>query len=336
MLNKSWVLQRRPIGPLEAGDLALVESEIPDLREGEVLVRNVYLSIDPTNRIWMSEREQYMPPVEIGEVMRGGTLGVVTQSRSSRFSQGDVVMPFGAGWTQYVLASEHALRPMAALPGIPLNAFMSVLGGNGLTAYFGLLDVGRIKEGETVVISAAAGSVGSIAGQIAKIKGCRVIGIAGGPQKCAWLRELGFDGAIDYKNEDVAAALERLCPNGVDVSFENVGGSIMDAVYNHLNDFGRIALCGMISTYNNEGPAAGPKDFSRILMRKLTIQGFIVMDFLHRAPEAFAALGGWVSEGRIRWKTHIVDGIENAPEALSRLFSGDHDGKLLIRLSPEP
>jgi hypothetical protein len=214
---------------------------------------------------------------------------------------------------------------------------MSVLGATGLTAYFGLLDIGNPQPGETVVVSAAAGAVGSIVGQIAKLKGCRVIGIAGGPDKCRWLvEELGFDGAIDYKNEDVGAGLDRLCPNGIDVNFENVGGKIMDAVVARMNLFGRMALCGMISTYNHEGLVSGPSDFAKVLMRRLLIKGFIVIDYLPRAGEAFAELAPWVMSGQIKWKAHVVEGLDNAADAVKRLFSGDHDGKLLVRISPEP
>jgi hypothetical protein len=335
--NKRWVLKRRPTGAIQPGDLELIEEQVPDLADGQVLIRVVYLSLDPTNRIWMSDRDQYMPPVQIGDTMRGGGIGVVERSRSDRFKQGDLVNPGLAGWTTYLAADAEALFPVPAIPGVPLSAFMSVLGATGLTAWFGLNDIGKPKPGETVVVSAAAGAVGSIAGQMARLRGARVIGIAGGRAKCDWLTgELGFDGAIDYKGEDVGAALDRLCPNGIDVDFENVGGAIMDAVFSRMNDFGRMALCGMISTYNNDGPVPGPADFSRILMHKLSIQGFIVTDYLPRAGEAFAELAPWVMSGQMKWKVHIEDGLENAVSAVDRLFTGDHDGKLLVRVSPEP
>jgi NADPH-dependent curcumin reductase CurA len=229
------------------------------------------------------------------------------------------------------------VSPVPTIPGVPLTAYMSVLGGTGLTAWFGMVDIGRPKAGETVVVSAAAGAVGSIAGQLAKRRGARVIGIAGGKAKCDWLTgELGFDGAIDYKNEDVGAALDRLCPDGIDVDFENVGGAIMRAVYARMNTFARMSLCGLISTYNQEGPLEGPGDFARMLMRRLTIKGFIIIDYLPRAGEAFAELGPLVASGELKWKAHVEDGLENALGAVGRLFTGDHDGKLLIRVSPEP
>lgn len=334
---KRWVLQRRPVGDIQPGDLKLIEEPIRDLADGEVLVRTVYLSLDPTNRIWMSDQDQYMPPVQIGDTMRGGSLGVVERSRSDRFKQGDVVNTGLGGWSSHVIANGAMLMPAPQLPGVPLTAYMSVLGATGLTAWFGMCDIGQPKPGETVVVSAAAGAVGSIAGQIAKLRGARVIGIAGGKAKCDWLTgELGFDGAIDYKNEDVGAALDRLCPNGVDVNFENVGGAVMDAVFNRMNNFARMPLCGMISTYNDDSRPAGPTDFSRILMHRITVRGFIITDYLPRAGEAMAELIPWVMQGQLKWKVHIDQGLEGAMDSLQRLFTGDHDGKLLIQVSPEP
>jgi len=334
---KRWVLQHRPVGDIKAGDLKLVEEPIRDLTDGEVLVRTLYLSLDPTNRIWMSDQDQYMPPVQIGDTMRGGSLGIVERSQSDRFKQGDVVNTGLGGWSSHVIANGAMLMPAPQLPGVPLTAYMSVLGATGLTAWFGLCDIGKPQPGETVVVSAAAGAVGSIVGQIAKLKGARVIGIAGGKAKCDWLvNDLGFDGAIDYKNEDVGAALDRLCPNGIDVNFENVGGDIMDAVFNRMNNFGRMPLCGMISTYNDDERPSGPTDFSRILMHRLNVRGFIITDFLPRAAEAMAELIPWVMEGKLKWKVHVDQGLEGAMDSLQRLFTGDHDGKLLIQVSPEP
>ena len=334
---KRWVLRRRPTGEIQPGDLELVEEQIPDLADGEVLVRTLYLSLDPTNRIWMSDQDQYMPPVQIGDTMRGGSSGVVERSRSDRFKQGDVVNTGLGGWTSHVIANGAMLMPTPQLPGVPLTAYMSVLGATGLTAWFGMCDIGKPQAGETVVVSAAAGAVGSIAGQLAKLKGARVIGIAGGKAKCDWLTgELGFDGAIDYKNEDVGAALDRLCPNGIDVNFENVGGDIMDAVFNRMNNYSRMPLCGMISTYNDDSRPSGPTDFSRVLMHRITVRGFIITDFLPRAGEAMAELIPWVMEGKLKWKVHVDQGLDGAMDSLQRLFTGAHDGKLLIQVSPEP
>lgn len=334
-MNRQWVLKRRPEGNIREGDLELVTQPLPDLEEGQVLVRNIYLSLDPTNRIWMSDMDQYMPPVDIGAVMRGGTIGVVEESRDPALPTGSRVIPGLGGWQDYSIAYGAAVNRIP--DGMPLPAMMSGLGATGITAYFGLLDIGRPQPGETVVVSAAAGAVGSVVGQIARIKGARAIGIAGSEEKCRWIvEELGFDGAINYRREDVGAALDRLCPNGIDVNFENVGGEIMDAVMARMNNFSRMPLCGLISTYNAAAPPPGPRNFQQILMKRITVRGFIVIDYLPRFGEAVADLAQWWMGGRLKFKTHIEQGLENAPGALSRLFSGDHDGKLLIQISSEP
>lgn len=334
-MNRQWVLKRRPEGDIKDGDLELVTRPVPDLAEGEVLVRNVYLSLDPTNRIWMSDMDQYMPPVEIGAVMRGGTIGVVEESRDANLPVGARVIPGLGGWQDYTIAAAGAVNRVP--DAIPLPAMMSGLGATGVTAYFGLLDIGKPQPGETVVVSAAAGAVGSIVGQIAKIKGARAIGIAGSAEKCRWIvDDLGFDGAINYKTEDVGAALDRLCPNGIDVNFENVGGQIMDAVMARMNNFSRMPLCGLISSYNAKTPPPGPAHFQQILMKRITVRGFIVIDYLPRFGEAVAELAQWWMAGKLKFKTHIEQGLENAPSTVKKLFSGDHDGKLLIQISPDP
>lgn len=334
---KRWVLRRRPAGEIQPGDLEFVEQPIRDLADGEILVRTLYLSLDPTHRIWMSDQDQYMPPVNLGDTMRGGSLGVVEASRSARFKQGDLVLAAFGGWTTHVIANDKALVAAPRLPGVPLTAYLSVLGITGVTAWYGMCIIGKPQPGETVVVSSAAGAVGSIAGQIAKLKGARVVGIAGGKAKCDWLTsELGFDAAIDYKNEDVGSALDRLCPKGVDINFENVGGDIMDAVFSRMNNFGRMALCGMISAYNDTSRPSGPTDFVRVLMHRLMIQGFIVSDFMPRKSEAMAELLPWVTAGKLKWKVHVDQGLEGALNSMQRLFTGAHDGKLMIQVSPEP
>jgi len=334
--NRQWVLRQRPQGLIKDGNLELVETAVPDLADGEVLVRTVYLSLDPTNRTWMNDSEGYLPPVGLGEVMRGLTLGTVEQSKSDRFKVGDVVSPMSGGWADYTVAREDGLRPVHRFPGLPLTANASVLGMTGLTAYFGVTDVLKPQPGETLVISAAAGAVGSIAGQVAKARGARVIGIAGGPDKCRWLtEELGFDAAIDYKNEDVGEALDRLAPDGVDLNFENVGGDIMIAVWNRLKVHGRMAVCGLISAYNATRMPPSP-NFSRIITHRLNVQGFLVMDYAPRAREMVAEMGPWLADGTVKWKVHVDDGLEGAVQSLNRLFTGDHDGKLLVRVSEEP
>ena len=332
--NKQWKLKRRPVGDIGKDDLELVESPIPALNDGEILVRNIYLSVDPTNRIWMSDIDQYMEPVGIGDVMRGGTCGIVEESKNPGFAPGDFVIG-GMQWETYSILPGAAKLP--AGDGLPLTAFMSVLGATGMTAYFGLLDVGKPKEGETVVVSAAAGAVGSLVGQIAKIKGCRVVGIAGGPEKCKYVVEtLGFDACVDYKAGNVLEDLRAACPDGIDVDFENVGGDIMDDVFTLLNLKARVSLCGMISTYNNADDWTGPKMFRNILMKRAIVQGFIITDFLEDFPRGQADMGQWIMDGKLKWDVDVVDGIENALDALDRIFTGKNVGKQLVRLSDDP
>lgn len=335
-LNRQWILRQRPDDDIGSGDLEFVQTPIPQISVGQILIRNLYLSLDPTNRLWMSDRDQYLPPVKLGHVMRGSTIGIVEQSLSEKFSPGDIVKLPDGGWQDYAVVRDHMAEAVVEDPTVPLTTHLSVLGMTGLTAYGCLLDIGRPQAGETVVISAAAGAVGSIAGQIAKRQGCHVVGIAGGPQKCRWLTEdLGFDAAIDYKSQDVPTQLDALCPNGIDVAFENVGGSIMDAIFSRLALHGRMAVCGLISGYNDSGPLAGPTDFGRILMKRLTVKGFIVIDYLDRSDAAFANLRQWITDGALIWKDHIIDGLENAPDALNLLFNGKNDGKLMVRMASE-
>lgn len=330
--NRQWILKKRPVGDIRHGDLELVETPIPVPGPGQILVRTLYLSLDPTNRIWMSDMDQYMPPVQLGEVMRGGTLGVVEQSNNPDYKVGDIVNGL-AGWQEYVVAD--AAQKMTKGP-VPLPAYMSVLGMTGATAYFGLLDLGKPKAGETVVVSAAAGAVGSIVGQIAKLKGCRVVGIAGSDEKCRHLvQDFGFDACINYKKENIRAALKRECPNGIDVDFENAGGEILEAVLEQINLKARIVLCGMISMYNDKEPRPGP-NLTNILMKRARIEGFIIIDYFPRLGEFVADMSKWVGEGKIKYDTTVVKGIENALSALNMLFTGANTGKLLLQVSEEP
>jgi NADPH-dependent curcumin reductase CurA len=333
-MNRQWILKRRPVGEIKAGDLDLVEHPVPVPGPGEFLSRTVYLSLDPTNRIWMSDMEQYMPPVQIGDVMRGGTLSVVEESNAPGFQRGDIVSGV-VGWQEYAVLSGGQKIPRGAAP---LTASMSVLGMTGATAYFGLLDLGQPKAGETVVVSAAAGAVGSIVGQIAKLKGCRVVGIAGSDEKCRHVvRDFGFDACINYKKEkNIAAALKRECPNGIDIDFENAGGEILEAVLDNLNLKARIVLCGMISGYNAEGPMPGPRNFANILMKRARIEGFIIIDYFPRLPEFYRDMAPWVGEGKIKYDVHVVKGIDQALFALNLLFIGGNTGKLLLQMSEEP
>jgi NADPH-dependent curcumin reductase len=336
LLNRQWVLRNRPKGEVADGDLELIERPTPEVGEGQVRMRTLYLSLDPTNRTWMNDSEGYLPPVGLGDVMRGLSLGVVEESRSDRFQPGDLVTTGVGGWADYAVLDAGAVSRVHRFPGLPLTAHLSVVGMTGLTAYFGVTDVLKAQAGETVVISAAAGAVGSIAGQVARQRGCRVIGIAGGPEKCAWLTDtLGFDAAIDYKGEDVGVALDRLAPDGVEMNFENVGGDIMIAVFNRLKVHGRMAVCGLISAYNATRMPPSP-NFGRIITHRLTVQGFLVLDYAARAKEMIAEMGPWLADGRIQYKVHVDHGLEGAVASLNRLFTGDHDGKLLVRVSEEP
>lgn len=332
--HRQWRLRRRPVGEIGPDDLELVSVPKPVPGPGQILVRTIYLSLDPTNRIWMSDRPQYMPPVAIGDVMRGGVVGVVEQSNHPHFAVGDFVRPAIGGWQEYVVAD--AAQRLKVDDTVPLLAHMSAMGMTGATAYFGLLDIGRPQPGETVVISAAAGAVGSIAGQIAKLKGCRAVGIAGSDDKCSWVtRELGFDACINYRTQDVGAALSRECPSGIDVDFENVGGPILDEVLARINMNARVVLCGLISTYNTDGPVPGPYQFSMILMRRALVKGFIVSDYAARFKEFYADMAQWLAQGRIQWRVDVVDGLENAASAVRRLFTGENTGKLVVRVGDE-
>ena len=335
--SRSWILRHRPVGDVSEGDLELVTRELPPLSDGEVLIRTIYLSLDPTNRIWMSDRDQYMPPVEIGDAMRGGGMAVVEESKFAELEPGDVVNTGLGTWTDYAVRKGEEVNKLPVIPGVPLTAFMGPMGMTGMTAYFGLMDIGKPKAGETVVVSAAAGAVGSMVGQIARIQGCRVVGIAGSDDKCKWLTDTaGFDAAINYKTEDVGAALDKHCPDGIDINFENVGGEIMDTILTRLNDFARMPLCGLISSYNATDPVPGPYNFSMLLMRHVTLKGFIVTDYMERFPEGMQAMGQWLMEGKIKFETDVVNGLENAPGSLERLFTGKNLGKLVVEVSTPP
>ncbi|AEP11416.1 Putative NADP-dependent oxidoreductase [Chloracidobacterium thermophilum B] len=334
-INRQWRLAARPVGNFKDSDFTWHEEPVPDLADGQVLVRNIYLSLDPTNRIWAAQ-DSYLPAVPLGDVMRGVAVGVVEASRHAGFPVGTFVQGL-LGWQLYYVGNGQGLTPIAKIPGHSLLLYHGVLGAIGLTAYFGLLDIGRPREGETLVVSAAAGAVGSMVGQIGNIKGCHVVGIAGGPEKCRWIVEdLGFDAAIDYKHEDVAAALTRYCPKGIDVYFDNVGGAILDAALARMNNFGRVVACGAISQYTSEKPPAGPANFLLVISKRLRIEGFIVLDYLPRAQEAIPQLLEWIAQGRLKYRLDVVDGLEQAPRAVQKLFDGSNIGKLVVKVSDEP
>ena len=339
-LNRRFILRERPSGEFDPKVLERIVEPAPAPGPGQALVRGIYLSLDPTNRIWMSEEDSYLPPVPLGDVMRGVVVGEVVDSNSSKFRVGSKVAGM-FGWQDYALISENEDPPVQVIPRFlpaPLTATMGVLGTSGMTAYFGLLDIGKPKAGETVVVSAAAGSVGSIVGQIAKIRGARAVGIVGSAEKCEWLtRDLGFDAAINRRDPDWREQLKAACPNGVDVNFENAGGEIMEAVIDLMNLHGRVVLCGMISQYENSDSAdLGPSNFVDLLFKRITLQGFIIIDYVPRFQRAQARMLWWLKRGRIKDRSTVVQGFDNAPEALTQLFTGANVGKLFVEFDEPP
>ncbi len=331
--NRRLVLAERPSGLVDETTLRLESEQLPELQDGEALIAIRYLSIDPTIRTWMDDAPGYLPPIGIDDVIRSGGIGEIVESRNEAYPVGRLV--FGmTGWQEYVIA-DGAERAMQLIPGgVPATTALGILGLTGVTAYFGMLDVGSLKEGDVVVVSGAAGATGSTAGQIARIKGAKkVVGIAGGPEKCAYIvNELGFDEAIDYKNEKVAARLREACPEGIDLYFDNVGGSILNDCLGNLAMRGRVVLCGAISAYNSDGPPPGPSNYINLLIRRGRMEGFIVLDFFGRLPEAQAALGGWLAEGKLKSSEHLVEGLERCPDALNLLFTGGNTGKVMVKV----
>jgi NADPH-dependent curcumin reductase CurA len=314
-------------------DFEFREEPRPSPGEGEILVRNLYISFDPAMRGWMEDRKSYIPPVAIGEVMRAGCVGQVVESRLAGFVPGDFVQGL-FGWQEFAVAGSGLRQATKIPPGTPLTWPLGVVGITGLTAYFGLLDLGKPRAGETVLVSGAAGATGSVAAQIAKhVVGCRTVGIAGGREKCAWLTdELGLDGAIDYKRDDVQARIGALCPDGVHVYFDNVGGPILDAALFHIAERARVVLCGGISGYNEKEPPPGPRNLMNLVIRRGRMEGFIVIDYGARFGEAAKELAGWVAAGKIHHKEDVQHGIENAPRTFLRLFRGENTGKQILQV----
>ena len=337
-INRQFRLAARPVGMPRATDWQLTEEPLAPLRDGEVRVRVLYLSLDPAMRGWMNEGKSYIRPVAIGEVMRAGGVGVVEASNSPHAAVGDhVTGSFGVQeyWTGPVDAK--AAAAMKIDPALaPLPAWLNVLGMPGMTAYFGLTDIGQPKAGETVVVSAAAGAVGATVGQVAKQLGCRVVGIAGGPDKCRYVvDELGFDACIDYKAGAVPAGLKEHCPQGVDVYFDNVGGDILDAVLARINLKARIVICGAISQYNNTTPVRGPANYLSLLVNRARMEGMVVFDYAAGYPEGVQRLGAWLKAGAIRSREHVVEGLERFPDALTMLFEGKNFGKLVLKVADD-
>ncbi|MBA5686392.1 NADP-dependent oxidoreductase [Rugamonas apoptosis] len=331
--NHQFLLARRPVGAIQRSDFDYAATPVPALADGELLIKLEYISLDPAMRGWMNASEDsYMPPVAIGEVMRAIAVGQVVESRHAGFAAGDHVTGL-LGVQEYAVSRGQGLTKVDPKLA-PLPLYLGALGMPGLTAYFGLLDVGQPKAGETVVVSGAAGAVGAVVGQIAKIKGARVVGIAGGADKCRYLVDvLGFDAAIDYKSENVAEALREHCPQGVDVYFDNVGGEILDAVLNRLALNARIVICGAISQYNNTTPVRGPANYLQLLVKRATMKGVMVADYYPRAMEAIVAMGGWIAAGKLKTREDVVQGLDTFPETFQKLFDGSNNGKLVLKVT---
>ncbi len=333
-INRQWLLKQRPEREVSSDHFEFVESPVPEPRDGEILVRNDYLSFEPAQRGWLNDVPSYVPPVQIGEVMRSAAVGRVVQSRHPDYREGELVMGT-FGWQDYIATDGSGMFPITKVPdGVPITYPLHIYGITGMTAYFGMMEVARPQAGDLVVVSGAAGATGSVAGQIAKIQGCQVVGIAGGEAKCRWLTEkANFDQAIDYKNENVHERLKQLCGNGVNVFFDNVGGPILDETLTHLALGARVALCGGISSgYTGTDLPPGPKNYMQLVIRRSTMQGFLVLDYLDRFPEGVARMREWVEAGRIHVEEDIAQGLEECPETLRGLFEGKNFGKQLLKV----
>ena len=331
-VNHQFRLAARPLGMVKRSDFSFVEETVREPKDGEVLVKMLYISLDPAMRGWMNEGRSYVPGVGIGDVMRALGLGRVTESKHPGFAVGDCVYgPFGV--QEYAISNgQGAAKVDPNL--VPLPVYLGALGMPGMTAYFALLETGELKAGDTVLMSGAAGAVGTVAGQIAKIKGCPVVGIAGGPEKCRFItEELGFDAAIDYKSEDVRQAIAKHCPKGVDVYFDNVGGEILEAALANLARGARVVICGGISQYNNIGPVKGPSNYLSLLVNRATMRGMVVIDYAARYGEAAREMAGWIRAGKLKTREDIVEGFETFPETLLKLFKGENTGKLILKVA---
>jgi NADPH-dependent curcumin reductase CurA len=331
-INRQFVLASRPAGLPEESNFKLIETPIPELKDGEFLARAMYLSVDPYMRGRISQARSYAAGVEIGGLMVAGGVARVVESKNEKFAVGDIVDVY-MGWQEYVVSNGRGIRKLDESIA-PVSTALGVLGMTGMTAYFGLLDVCNPKAGETVVVSGAAGAVGSIVGQIAKIKGCRTVGIAGGDDKCEWIsRDCGYDATFNYKTTDnYGAKLKELCPNGIDVYFDNVGGAITDAVFMQINTFARMSICGQISQYNNAKPEMGPRLLGMLIVARAKAQGFLVTDYMPRFGEGLAEMSGWLREGKLKYREDIVEGFENLPKAFIGLFHGENTGKRIVKV----
>tara|TARA_R110000782_G_scaffold1725_1_gene6648 strand:- start:3973 stop:4986 length:1014 start_codon:yes stop_codon:yes gene_type:complete len=333
LIAQRWYFRQKPAEKVDGHTFEWREDPVPDLAEGEFLLKTLYLSLDATNRVWISNWDIYMEPVHIGDPMRGFVFGEVIASRHPDYPVGCHASGLHS-WSSLIVSDGTGFSPFPALGGIDLAEAFAAMSVAGPTAHVGLHHIGALKSGDTVVVSGAAGAVGMMVGQIARIAGARVIGIAGSAAKCALLRdELGFDETIDYRTENVSERLGQLCPDGIDLCFENVGGDILDASLTHMKDFGRVVICGLISTYNSHEPVPGPYMFRNVIMRRLTMQGFVILDHVDLIPAAMRDLADWLREGRIKMPVHMIEGLENAPDALNLLYTGGNTGKLLVRVA---
>lgn len=339
-MNGQWRLKARPEGMVKESDFEYVEEPVGELKDNEFLVRNLYFAFEPAMRGWLNDVKSYVPPVQLGEVMRASGVGQVVESNHPDYAVGEFVQGM-FGWQEYTVSNGTSgmMGGVGKVPaGVPPYLMLSALGGTGLTAYFGLLEIGEPKQGDVVVVSGAAGATGSVAGQIARIKGAsKVVGIAGGPEKCAWLTsELGFDAAIDYKSENVMDRLREECPKGINIFFDNVGGPILDDALLNMAQNGRVVLCGGISSYNESELPAGPRNYMQLVIRRCRMEGFILIDYMDRAAEASKQLAAWIESGELKHGEDIQEGIENTPKTFLRLFQGKNKGKQLLRIADEP
>jgi NADPH-dependent curcumin reductase CurA len=326
--NQQFLLAARPVGEIKPSDFNLVDADIPEPGDGELLLKARYLAVEPAMKGWMEARVDYVAPLQIGDVMRGNAVSEVLRSDNEKFPAGCLVMG-STGWQRYAVSDGRGLTKLST--DIEPTAAMNILGITGLTAYFGMLDIGQPKAGDTVVVSGAAGATGSVAGQLARIAGARVVGIAGGKEKCDWLvSEMSYDAAIDYKSEDVGQRLAELCPQGLNVFFDNVGGKILDQALANLADGARVVLCGGISRYNETGTIPGPVNYFNLIYRRARMEGFIVLDYMKRFPEAVEVLSAHLASGELRHHESVMQGFDQLPVALASLFSGGNIGKQLV------
>ena len=328
-INQKWILKERPTGLVDDSNFLFIEEDLPEINDGEILIQTEYLSVDPTQRMWLTDIPGYLPPIQIDEVIRSGGMGRVIASKNERFNEGELVNGF-VGWQTHLISDGKGFRKVPEL--LPIPTMLNVLGLTGITAYFGLLDIGQPKEGETVVVSGAAGATGSVVAQIAKIKGCNVIGIAGGEEKCGWLEECGLDHVIDYKATKATKEIRRVTENGIDIYFDNVGGPLLEAVLYQINQKARIVICGAISNYASTDLPVGPRNLSSLIINRAKMEGFLVLDYLDRTDEAIQELSKWLTDGKIKHREDVQEGIENCPSTLNRLFTGQNIGKQILKI----